>query len=195
MKVLIAVPALDTCATDFAMSLAALMGHTTRDSLRREVKVSLFCQKGSVVMEARNAIVREAQRIEADSILFLDSDMTFPPDTLQRLLAHKRDIVGAQYVKRVEPYNLLGEPAGNALHTHTINRMASLPFGCILIRTSVFTVVPAPWFRYLTTELGTMSEDTYFCHAAIAEGFDIWCDPSLTRELGHVGSAIFRSPK
>lgn len=193
MKVLIAIPALDYVATDFAMSLAALLGHTTTDSLRREVKVSLWCQKGSIIMDARNACVEKALEIEATHILFLDSDMTFPPDTLQRLAAHQKDIVGATYIRRVPPYNLLGSPARETTAS-ALRLMATMPFGCILLKTKVFEKLTRPYFRYITTENGTISEDEWFCIQAGEVGLQVWCDPALTGLLGHIGTHIYRSP-
>lgn len=200
-RVLIAVPALDMCATDFAMSLASLMGHTTRDSLRREVSVSLWCQKGSIIMDARNAAVEAALTHDATHLLFLDSDMTFPPDTLARLLAHKKDIVGATYVKRYPPHALLGDfPSGYLKSFETGEAPAlvsalSLPFGCILLKVSALEKVKRPLFRYMTTEHGTISEDEWFCIQAREAGLSVWCDLSLTREVGHVGQTIYRSPQ
>ena len=199
-RVLICVPALDHCATDFAMSLASLMGHTTRDSLRREVSVSLWCQKGSIIMDARNAAVEAALACDASHVLFLDSDMTFPPDTLARLLAHKKDLVGATYVRRYPPHALLGDfPSGYLKSFETGGAPAlvsalSLPFGCILIKTSVFDSLPRPFFRYVTAEGGSVSEDEWFCLQAREAGLSMWCDLNLTREVGHVGQAIYRSP-
>lgn len=33
---------------------------------------------------------------------------------------------------------------------------------------------------------------TYFCNAARRLGHTIFCDPLLTREIGHVGTKVFR---
>jgi hypothetical protein len=36
-----------------------------------------------------------------------------------------------------------------------------------------------------------VGEDTYFCLNARAAGFDIWCDGSLSLEIGHIGTKVF----
>jgi hypothetical protein len=66
-------------------------------------------------MDARNHLADVAVNVidGASHILFLDSDMTFPPDTLQRLLDHKVPIVGADYVKRNDLGKLLGHQVGH----------------------------------------------------------------------------------
>lgn len=199
-RVLICIPCLDMCASDFALSLAALMAHTTRDSLRREVSVSLWSQKGSIIMDARNAAVEAALTHDATHLLFLDSDMVFPPDTLQRLLYHKKDVVGATYVKRYPPHEMLGTyeravgfDVGEELKAG-LRSALSLPFGCILLKVAALEKVKRPLFRYMTTENGTISEDEWMCIQAREAGLTIWCDLNLTREVGHVGSQVFRVP-
>ncbi len=196
MKVLVAVPCLDMVPADFAFCLAGLMAHGAEDHLGRPAKLALFAQKGSIVMDARNACVAQMEAVHATHIFFLDSDMSFPPDTLTRLLRHNRDIVGATYVKRVEPYNLLGTPRRAAPPHPTLQSMETLPLGCCLIREGVFENLPRPYFRYVTNEEGvSISEDTWFSMQAIEAGLDIYCDMKLTTALGHIGTTTFRSPQ
>ena len=49
------------------------------------------------------ATLMHALAVDATHILWLDSDMRFPADTLGRLLARNRDIVGANYCARRFP--------------------------------------------------------------------------------------------
>lgn len=200
MKILIAIPSLDHVSADFAMSLAALLTKRAYDrKLRRDVDVALANCKGSLVMHARNELVKNAQSCGASHIFFLDSDMVVPPDTLERLIAHHVHIVGADYVRRVEPHNLNGTPdfekGPKGPHQNVLFPMLTLPFGCILISRKVFTDMPRPYFKYLEGEddAHTQSEDTFFCNQARRAGQTIWCDTSLTREVGHVGTKVFRA--
>ena len=59
------------------------------------LEATVLNAKSSIVAEARNDGVDLARQFGADFLLFLDSDMVFPSNTLHRLLAHGRDIVGA----------------------------------------------------------------------------------------------------
>lgn len=195
-RILIGVPSSDDVKADFAMSLAALMGQTTLNSIRRPIKIALANHKGSVVMEARRTLADAAVNADVDYLLFLDADMTFPPDTLSRLLAHKKPFVGASYVKRDGSGVLLGKPLlGEVRPTFSgslLLPMAHIPLGCCLIQTSLLKVLPRPWFRYITTEAGTTSEDTYFCALVREANETVWCDHKLTGELGHIGTHIHR---
>lgn len=194
-KVAVAVPCLDMVSADFAFSLAALMSRRAYDpKLRKAADVALIHQSGSIVMDARNALVARAQDMGASHVLFLDSDMTFPPDTLDRLLSHHKPVVAATYVKRTGEHALLGEVdrgatfnLGDALHRYRI-----IPLGVALINLSVFDKLPRPYFRYVTREAGTISEDTYFCGLCVEAAIPIYVDPKLTAEVGHVGVKVYR---
>lgn len=194
MKVAIAIPTLDMVATDFAMSLASMLAVRAYDKkLSRTIDLALMHQTGSLIMEARNALVERAIDCGASHILFLDSDMTFPPDTLSRLASHHKDIAAATYVKRMEPPTLLGEPIlEGTLFADGLRLYRSIPLGCALIKLSVFSRIQRPFFRYMTLPEGTISEDTYFCLQAEAANIPIHVDTRLTAEVGHVGVKVYR---
>src|SRR5712692_3315599 len=59
----------------------------------------------STIAGKRNALVDTLlASTDFEHIFFLDSDTTPPPDTVQRLLAHRKAIIGALYCVRVPPY-------------------------------------------------------------------------------------------
>lgn len=196
MKVLIAIPSLDLVSADFAMSLAALLSRRAYDKkLQREVGVALSNCKGSIIPHSRNLLMKDAIENGATHIFYLDSDMVVPPDTLDRLISHRVPIVGADYVRRVDPHPLNGTPVpGAGLSIKGLQPMLTLPFGCILISLKVLENMEQPWFRYIEGEdhSKSISEDTYFCNAARRLGHTIWLDPKLTKEVGHVGTKVFR---
>lgn len=189
-SVAICFPSGDMVHADFAMSLAGLCSES------RHVHTTLINTKSSIVAEARNRGVELAREFHATHLLFLDSDMTFPRTTLQRLLAHDVEIVGATYPRRVPPYAVLGaaeEPAVSAADG-TLMRMRHLPTGCLMIRMSVFDQISRPHFRFLFDETTgvIIGEDYNFCDRAQEAGFAIWCDTALSFELGHIGQQVFR---
>lgn len=196
MKVVIAVPTLDMVSADFAFSLAGMLGKRAYDrKLSREVPVALIHQTGSIIMEARNALVAQAQALGASHILFLDSDMVFPPDTLDRLVGHHVPIVCATYVKRTGEHEMLGQRSTVTAYvpgSRSLVMMDTIPLGCALISMKVFEILPRPYFAYLTTAEGTQSEDTFFSLTARRAGFTIWMDPNLTADIGHVGTKVYR---
>ncbi len=143
-KVAICFPSMDMVHADFALALAALCNSTA------PIETPLINNKSSIVAIARNDGVRKAREFAADYILFLDSDMIFPRATLHRLLLHRKDIVGATYSKRVQPFPILGAALDPpAFDAQGLFEMKHLPAGCLLIKMSVFSALTEPYFRFL----------------------------------------------
>ena len=185
--VALGIPSGDMVHADFAMSLAMLCMNTGSQAL-------LLNARSSLVPLGRNQCVGAAQIMKATHLLFLDSDMIFPADTLARLLIHNKDIVGASYSRRVPPFHpLTVTEEGEHVHiTSGLRSVKLLPTGCLLIRLSVFQSLSAPYFN-LAAEGGQLrGEDYYFCEKARAAGFTLWCDGDLSLQLGHIGQKINR---
>lgn len=190
-RVSIAVPSGDMVHADFARAYAELCMAASG------LPLQLITVKSSIVAEARNTGVDVAREFGADYLLFLDSDMLFPPTTLFRLLLHRKDIVGATYAKRVAPFGILGrslaeQPVGQ---TGDLIEMQHLPTGCLLIKMSVFERLSRPYFQFgINADGAIIGEDYVFCDRAREAGFRIWCDAGLSLELGHLGQNIYRLP-
>ncbi len=183
----IGVPSGDFVQTDFALALAMMC-------MNPGAEVALLNARSSLIAVGRNQCAGGAQIIKATHLLFLDSDMVFPPDTLSRLLAHEKDIVGATYSKRVPPFHPLTiTEAGEHAHvTQGLQRVRLVPTGCMLIRMSVFDALTKPYFNTAVEGEQLRGEDYYFCEKARAAGFEIWCDGDLSTHIGHAGQRIYR---
>ena len=148
----------------------------------------------------REELVAKALARGYDYLWFVDTDVTFPPDTLDRLLAHNVDIVGAYYPVRQElknystiKVNLDGvitdvlTPLPKELFC-TVNKyeVVAIPTGCMLIRLSVLKgSVKPPYFRCERP----VGEDVFFCSWLWSAGVKIWCDPTI--KVGHIGEMIY----
>jgi glycosyltransferase involved in cell wall biosynthesis len=180
----------DMVHADFALALAGLC------AAAHPIETSIINAKSSIVAEARNRCVELARENGADFLLFLDSDMVFPRTALQQLLAHKKDIVGATYPKRVAPHSVLGAALtdGRVEDDGALIEMRHMPTGCLLIDMKVFDAVAAPNFRFLVDpQTGAIiGEDYDFCDRARAAGFSVWCDSRLSFEIGHIGQSVHR---
>jgi FkbM family methyltransferase len=131
-----------------------------------------------------------------DYLFSVDHDITFPPDTLKKLLAHDQDLVTGVYRQRLEPQMLeIYEPFGGRMSTEDLYAknwklvgIGGCGFGCVLVKKEVLAGVGYPQFEYhpALDHNNTISEDTDFCKKAMAKGFKLWCDPSV--RCGHIGS-------
>src|SRR6201992_4531249 len=143
-SVAIAVPSGDMVHADFARAYAELCMASAKLALH------LITVKSSIVAEARNNGVELAKSCGANFLLFLDSDMLFPPTALFRLLLHGKDIVGATYTKRVAPFEVLGTKVAEqpAALSGELLEMQRIPTGCLLIRMTVFDRLGKPYFPF-----------------------------------------------
>lgn len=79
MKVFIAIPSMDTLSARFAQCLVNLVNS------KHDFEVEVGFHIGSLVYDSRNKLAERAINSDCDYILWLDSDMTFMPDTLDIL--------------------------------------------------------------------------------------------------------------
>lgn len=129
-----------------------------------------------------------------DYLFSVDHDITFPPDTLARLLAHNVDLISGVYRQRLEPQRIEIYDLNQVrmeysdIHNQPIVQIGGCGFGCVLIRKEVFQAIGYPQFEYhpALDHNNTISEDTDFCKKAMDKRFNLWCDPSIL--CGHIGS-------
>lgn len=191
LNIAVAYPSGDMVHADFTLALSSLCLANAHHQIR------VVNAKSSIVAMARNNAVEAAQGIKADWLLFLDSDMVFPADTLDRLLKHDKDIIGAIYAKRQPPHELLGEPLFTPpmCDENGLVPMKLMPTGCLLIRMNVFARLQKPYFRFGVDEptQSLIGEDYMFSMQAREAGFALWADLFLTRDIGHIGQTVCRA--
>src|SRR5687768_2204965 len=119
-------PSGDQMQTTTAISLAALVHAAS------SIELALLNTRHSILSHARNVLARDALQRGCDWLLWIDSDMRFPPDTLARLLAHGEAMVGADYPRRVEPHTRTGVvmPFDGHKPGTRLRSMSVMPFGC-----------------------------------------------------------------
>lgn len=159
--------------------------------LRRDPTVRYGMSWGSMLGNLRHAMVKGALSNGATHVLMIDSDMRFPPDTLERLLAHDVDIVGANYVARGGQENTARYSDGS--YVPSTDRTGLEPVhvvgcGVVLIAARVFRALDPPWFPTPWDEESEqhVSEDVWFCAQARKAGFQPYVDHDLSRQVKHV---------
>ena len=189
MKTLIAIPAMESIYTITAQCLANLrtVGPCgTQFSVRMQVD------------HARNSLAKYAIENGFDRILWIDSDMTFDPDLMERLgadLDEGWDVVCALYFKRkipVEPviYKEMGDdpPCAEPYVDYPVDSLfpvAGCGFGGVMMKTEVLLdLEDAPF-----TPLPGLGEDFSFCVRMAKHGRKIACDSRV--KMGHMGLSLF----
>ena len=194
MRIMIAVPCMDTVHTLFYASSIAL---------RKPEGTEVAIASCSLVYEARHILARKAMDDGFDRVLWLDSDMKFEPDLLERLSAdldQGLDFVSAVYFTRKNPVKPViyrvchPEKKKNGETYPALDPVREIPdglfeiegcgFGAVMMNTDVIRgagVLPFyPELRF--------GEDLTFCWKARQAGFKLYCDGRIEAE--HIGSSI-----
>lgn len=194
MKVFIAVPCMDTLPALFCQSLAML---------QRAGDTMIGFEVGSLVYNARNNLARQAIKAEADWILWLDSDMVFGPDLLQRMLkvCTEKDIdfLTALCFRRKPPYtpclfDRLEKVEKGASYTAIMSvpdgrfQVGGCGFAGVLMSTDILLSVASNFNGRMFDPIDGFGEDLAFCWRARQCGYEIWCDSDI--EMGHVGQCV-----
>jgi hypothetical protein len=203
MKIMVAIPSHDHVPINFAYDLAQMMAFTAAN-MPEEASVALTLCSGTYVHSARNDLAKMAVEGGSDFVLWLDSDMRFPKDTLFRLMFHNKDMVGINYshrkipprfvaIKSIKPpVRLVTGPDSTGLED-----VAAIGFGAVLMRGSMLRKMaeqatgPLFWFT-INEDGGMVGEDVHFCLLARDAGFEVFVDHDLSKECSHIGSFEYR---
>lgn len=178
------------------------------------IQVSSLCGC-SVVTRARNMIADEFLKSDCDSLLFIDADMTFEPESVVRLLAFNQEkpiIAGAYEARKSGKVYILAldhDEDGNILMDDMgLVKATRVATGFMMIQRQVFETLAKKhpewyhkdvnsdnmlysFFDFLVTPEGYIGEDFLFCQRAIDAGFTCWIDPTI--KLGHMGIHEYQS--
>jgi hypothetical protein len=145
--------------------------------------------------EARNEVVRRAQKENFEWLLFIDDDVFLPEDAMRRLFNSRKDIVsGVYWTKSENEVPVIFEEMGKGpMYDFPIDEVfeiAGSGLGCCLINMKVFDEFDKagiPYFKenwIMTLEDGSnikcsIGEDHYFFYHAKKLGFKAWADSGV----------------
>lgn len=197
MRTLIAIPTMGKVDTAFFNSMMYL---------KRSSEDGVLSTENSLVYDARNRLADSAVKADAKYILWVDSDMVFDADTLERLV---KDIQGKDFVTALcfrrrpdyDPciYQKIGykkvdgdevTPIAETYMDYPKNSLFEIEgcgFACALMKVSMYSKIkeqcgtpfaPVPGF----------GEDISFCIKARECGYKLYCDSSI--KVGHISQMV-----
>ena len=194
MKILIAIPCADKIDTLFASCLINLR--------HRNILIGIEFLENSLVYDARTQLVNKAIDDEYDRILWVDSDMVFSYDMLERLSARLDE--GAEYVSalaftrrtpyRPAIYSEITEAEHEGKKYPIVKPMEDYPensffeikgsgFGCVMTSVDLCRKVRDEYSLPFSPRLG-FGEDVTFCIECGELCAKMYCDSSI--KVGHI---------
>jgi len=193
-------------AGEYAKSLAAMVAADLTNSWGM-FQSMLTGNSGANISKARNEIVsRFLDQTDGEWLLWLDSDMVFPPDTIVRLLAAAQaadtKVIGGLCVMVTSdgPIPTLYQPAESPTDVtrvllnapdDQILQVAATGAACLMVHRDVFEAMreASPedrlfcWFQEKVINTRWVSEDITFCLRANQLGYRVFVDTTLS--IGH----------
>lgn len=195
MRVLIGTPVKDMLPSGYVKCLTDLIIYTQAQG----IEVGTTFEHGGLFY-ARDRICKQAISEDYDYCLQIDSDQTFPPDALCKMLARGEDIVTGLYVgmedhhkpvifTELHPFDGTA-PAyakkhgiGKLIEKSDFFEVEGCGAGFLLISNHALRVIRIQE-RGLFECYKSLGEDVSFCWRARHQGFKIYCDASF--EVGHL---------
>ena len=194
----VCVPARETVNTGFSYDLAMLSARFYGNA-SPGTKFNLNFRAGTLIADQRTKLVEMSLQQGATHVLFLDSDMRFPSDLAEKLIERDLDIVACNYATRRLPVRTVAfSDFSNLSYIYSVDRSGleecdAVGMGAMLVKAEVFRKLRYPWFQihYMPNARIWMGEDMYFCQLAKSEGYKIWIDHDLSKDVRHIGSFEF----
>lgn len=211
-SVMIATPVARAPCLDYTVALAESCVHLTQTGIRYQLQ---FVVGSSNLPKARNELVARFLASECTDLLFIDDDMGWKPESIVRLLASDKEIIGGVGRKRVEKPNsdpnvwccrFLDDAAASLRQDDMGNiEVEGIGTGFLKISRDVFERlalrhpdwkrrghdgmsddVRAKYYSFFAFGDDDLGEDYLFCRRCREDVWSIWIDPSIA--LRHVGT-------
>lgn len=203
LKVVVGIPSGQSWLAQFGVDVGSLMVNFYMQRVpgynSQELRVANV--RSSILPKNRMDIMNLARKSNADYLLFLDSDHTFPANLLHRMIAHGKPIVAANCVTKQIPAQTTAryadkDPRGVPVYTDDktgLEEVWRVGTGVMLLRKDVIQEIPnSAWaMKYLPDADTYQGEDWTFCQACQDRDIPIFVDHDLSREVGHIGNLTF----
>ncbi|MCP5463843.1 MAG: hypothetical protein H7A33_02345 [Deltaproteobacteria bacterium] len=180
---------------------------TSLVELTKPPRHGLIIRQGSLVDAARNEIVKMMLDHPAGftHLFFIDDDMTFPQNTLQRLIEMDVPVASSLCFSRVPPFRACvfeREDQGKKGFWKRVDfknegskmEVDGTGTGCMLIKREVLEQIQAPHFAIEWDNGNQRGEDLYFMEKLYQAGIPVTLDTTL--KIGHMTSAtVERAPE
>lgn len=170
----------------------------------------------SPVGRSRNSLTAQFLKTDCTDILFIDSDLVFSGEQIERIVQHEEDVVGGAYFFKAQGRpRVCSNPKDGCdqIGENGLLEVAYIGTGFLRVRRHVFDQMIARFgediwyktddgkselqhdfwqmgiYKYADGTRRWLSEDWYFCQRCNDMGVKVWCDMRIM--LGHSGNAVY----
>lgn len=203
VKLFLSVPSNRHWVGKFGASLAELISYLSADGIKTpgyklETMFLRALGQASNLSMTRQSFVDEIIKGGYTHWLSLDDDMSFPPDIVDRLIAHGKDVVSVN--ARLKCNEVAGSLVGldgvrlNSVGRTGLQEIRSMGGAIFLARTEAFKDIPKPHFQVLWSAAHQeyISEDVYFATLLRTKGVKLYCDHSSSQFISHIGDFEYK---
>ncbi len=195
-KLYISVPSCRDWKVDFGASMMGLTAYLFEKNIMAYPNIM---RQASCLSEARQKALDEAITGEFTHWLSLDDDHAFPPNILDGMFAHKKDIITANYRKKLP--EVVGVCIGmdgkfvDSTGKTGLEQIHLMGGGMFLADISKIKPIARPHFEVRYTAKGYYDQDTFFSALMRENGVEIWCDHDLSQKVQHIGDYAYGWPQ
>ena len=200
----IAIPCQDQVDAWFTHDLCRAMAHHA--FAFPDDNLTLSMHQSAFLAEARNVLVKELIEAGADFVVFLDSDMRFPPTLLNDLCSHDLPVVAANCAKRRRPISATARKENpddpskldavwpDPDKREGIEKIAVVGTAVMAVKAEVFFEIAFPWFNtpWHPEDQRFVGEDLFFCAQLKTAGIGLYIDHGVSWQVGHIGQYEYR---
>lgn len=177
--------------------------HTIHLCLQNNVLVMpLWMSYDALIQRSRNDLIEAFMKSDAESVIWIDSDIEWNPEWILKLLLSDKDIIGGTYRKKTDESEEYTVKASEIVYEDNLLKVEGLGFGFIKTSRKAIEVLYNKAEEYesggktarnvfeVAIKNGSMvGEDILVCQKFIDAGFNIYLDPTMT--CNHVGDKKF----
>lgn len=206
LKVVVGIPSGEYWKSDFGMCMLNLMMDFSMQRIEgyEQQRVTVVKSEGSILPQLRGNIVKNSLKKGATHVLFIDTDQTFPADTLRRLLYWQKPVVACNVATKKFPSSptarlkSVHDDKGEILYTtpesHGLEEVWRIGCGVMLLDLEKLRHIPLPWFgiTWRPNVEDYQGEDWFFCEVLEKNKIPIYIDHDLSWQIGHVGKMEYK---
>ena len=198
VSIQISIPSTFQWFAKFAMDMIEMRDYTIARPLPgfHIDRVAIRNIVGSLLSDQRTWLLEGAIEKGFTHALFVDTDQTFPSNTLHRLLSWHKPIVACNVaVKQIPSFptarKLVDDkpiPVFTFENSEGLEQVWRVGTGIMLIELAVLSKLEQPWFKTdSSAEAHRHGEDWWFCRQLEHAGIPIYVDHGVSRQVGHLG--------